>query len=233
MIIVGIDDTDVAGSPGTNQLARVIMSRLGGVARDGIITRHQLFVDPRVPYTSGNGSASIQLPYGNDIPRAELLDRIRTVMAEWYVEGSDPGLALAERSTPAIDAFAGRAKVDIVTREEAHAAAAEGGCHLEGRGGTNQGVIGALASIALAHGRNDGRVVHVDGWPWPDPIKGVQPVTAVRERVADIRFVTGEPFTGDVLDLGKHVRPTWCGGHLVLFVDVPQPGEIPRVANRK
>jgi hypothetical protein len=233
VIIVGIDDTDVTGTPGTNQLARLIVSRLGPVARDGIVTRHQLFLDPRVPYTSGNGSASIQLPHGDDIPRAELLDRIRTVMDEWYVEGSDPGLAIAERSARAIDAFAARAKSDVVTQEEAHAAAVEAGCHLEGRGGTNQGVIGALSSIALAYGGNDGRVVHVDGWPWPDPITGVQPLTAVRERVADVRFVTGEPFTGDVLDLGKHVRPNWSGGHMVLFVDVPEPGEIPRAANRK
>ena len=59
MIIVGIDDTDIEGTPGTNQLARLIVSRLGSIARGSVITRHQLFFDPRVPYTTGNGSASI------------------------------------------------------------------------------------------------------------------------------------------------------------------------------
>jgi hypothetical protein len=230
VIIVGIDDTDVAGSPGTNQLARLIVSRLGPVARDGIVTRHQLFFDPRVPYTSGNGSASIQLPHGDQCSRAELLDRIRRAMQEWYLEGSDPGLAVAERSTPAIDAFAKRAKTEVVTQEEARGAAAEAGCHLEGLGGTNQGIIGALSSIALACSGNDGRVVHVDGWPWPDDVRGVQPIRAIRERVSDIRLVTGEPFSGEVLDLGKHVRPNWSGGRIVLFVDPPVPGEIPRAA---
>ena len=47
MIYVGIDDTDIAGSPGTNQLARKIVRRLGQVARGAIVCRHQLFFDPR------------------------------------------------------------------------------------------------------------------------------------------------------------------------------------------
>ena len=141
MIYVGIDDTDVEGSPGTNHLARLIVSRLGSAARGSIITRHQLFFDPRVPYTSGNGSASIQLPHGGGIPRPALLDRIRTVMREWYVEGSDPGLAAAERSAPAIDAFAARAKTEVVSQAEARAVAAETKCHLEGLGGDHGQVV--------------------------------------------------------------------------------------------
>ena len=36
MIYIGIDDTDVIGSPGTNQLARAILRRLGGVARGAV-----------------------------------------------------------------------------------------------------------------------------------------------------------------------------------------------------
>ena len=54
MIVVGIDDTDIEGSPGTNQLARLIVSRLGATARGFVIIRHQLFFDARVQYTSGN-----------------------------------------------------------------------------------------------------------------------------------------------------------------------------------
>ena len=106
MIYIGIDDTDIVGSPGTNQLARAIVRRLGAVAEGSVICRHQLFFDPRVPYTSGNGSASIQLPRGGDVPRAELLDTVRGVMREWYVEGSDPGLALAERVSSEMTEFA-------------------------------------------------------------------------------------------------------------------------------
>ncbi|MBP1623598.1 MAG: hypothetical protein H6Q07_1618, partial [Acidobacteria bacterium] len=42
MILIGIDDTDIVGTPGTNQLARAILKRLGKMARNSIICRHQL-----------------------------------------------------------------------------------------------------------------------------------------------------------------------------------------------
>ena len=223
MIYVGIDDTDIIGSPGTNQLARAIVRRLGHLAGDSIIIRHQLFFDPRVPYTSGNGSASIQLPRGGDVPRTQLLDTIRDVMREWFVEGSDPGLALAADSCTEMAGFAQRARREVVTQAEARAVADRAQCHLEGLGGTNQGIIGALSAVALAAGGDDGRVVHVDTWPWPDAMVGLQTVTDIRRRgIADIRTESGRPFDGDVVDVGKHLRPNWRGGRMVLFVE-PSP----------
>ena len=232
MIYVGIDDTDIAGSPGTNQLARVIVGRLGAVARGTIVCRHQLFFDPRVPYTSGNGSASIQLPRGADIPRGELIARIRDLMRDWYVEGSDPGLAVTDAVSPEMTAFAAHAKTEIATQAEARAIAAGSGCHLEGLGGTNQGIIGALAAVALAAGGEDGRVVHRDGWPWPDDLRGVQPVAAIRARNVEIRPSAGVLADGDSIDLGKHLRPNWRGGCVVLFVDPPDQSGAPWRAQR-
>jgi hypothetical protein len=228
MIYLGIDDTDVAGSPGTNQLARAIVRRLGAAAKNAIVCRHQLFLDPRVPYTSKNGSASIQLPHGMDIDRSELISTVRDVMRDWYVEGSDPGLAVATASSPRLDAFAARAKSDVVTQAEARPAAVASGCHLEGLGGTNQGIIGALAAIALVASGNDGRVVHLEAWPWPDPFSGVQPVGAIRERgVAYVRAASGDTFKGEVVDVGKHLRPNWRNGNIVLFVEPPESSELP------
>ena len=235
MIYVGIDDTDVIGSPGTNQLARAIVRRLGGAAKGAIVCRHQLFFDPRVPYTSQNGSASIQLPHGESMPRAQLADAVREEMLAFFVEGSDPGLAIATVATGDMTAFARRAKSDVVTLADARIVAQRSDCHLEGLGGTNQGIIGALAAIALIDGGNDGRVVHVDDWPWPDAFVGPQSAAAIRGRgVADIRLVSGEPFTGDVVDVGKHLRPNWRGGRMVLFVEPPEdPAAIPRAAKWK
>jgi hypothetical protein len=228
VIYLGIDDTDIVGTPGTNQLARAIVRRLGGIAKDSIICRHQLFFDPRVPYTSGNGSASIQLPHGDHINRAELISTVRDVMQAWYVEGSDPGLAVATSSSTQMDAFASRAKQEVVTQAEARTAAAASECHLEGLGGTNQGIIGALSAIALVAGGNDGRVVHLEQWPWPDQFSGVQPVAAIRERgVASIRTASGDAFTGDVVDVGKHLRPNWRSGCVTLFVEPPPSPEMP------
>jgi hypothetical protein len=235
VILVGIDDTDIIGSPGTNQLARAIVGRLGVVAKGSIICRHQLFFDPRVPYTSQNGSASIQLPHGADIPRGELIDTVRDVMHAWFVEGSDPGLAVASGASEEMAVFAARAQTEIVTQADARAVADRTGCHLEGLGGTNQGIIGALAAIALAAGGNDGRVVHVDDWPWPDQFSGVQPVAAIYDRgIAEIRMMSGRSFTGDVIDVGKHLRPNWRGGRLVLFVEPPlDEGSAPRAHKLK
>jgi hypothetical protein len=99
------------------------------------------------------------------------------------------------------------------------------GCHLEGLGGTNGGIIGALAAVALACGGDDGRVVHVEGWPWPDPFCGPQSVAAVHGRgVAEIRTPSGEAFAGDMVDVGKHLRPNWRNGRIVLFVEPPADG---------
>ena len=235
MIYIGIDDTDIVGSPGTNQLARAIARRLGPVARGSIVCRHQLFFDPRVPYTSQNGSASIQLPHGEEVPRHELVATVREVMREWFVEGSDPGLAVAVQASGDMAAFAARAKTDVVTQDDARAVATRSGCHLEGLGGTNQGIIGALAAIALVEGGNDGRVVHVHDWPWPDALAGVQSVDAIRGRgVSDIRMLSGDAFTGDVVDVGKHLRPNWRGGRMVLLVEPPDgSGAVPRAAKLK
>ena len=233
MIYLGIDDTDIVGSPGTNQLARVIVRRLGTAGLGAVVCRHQLFFDPRVPYTSGNGSASIQLPRASGLSRSELLATVRGVMREWYVEGSDPGLAIADGASREMHAFADRAKREIVSQDDARATASRAGCHLEGLGGTNQGIIGALAAIALADGGNDGRVVQAHDWPWPDEFAGVQTVADILGRgVSEIRTVTGHPFTGGAVDLGKHLRPNWRGGRLVLLVDPPDGPDAPWRAQR-
>jgi hypothetical protein len=228
VIYVGIDDTDIVGSPGTNQLARKIVRRLGHVARGAIVCRHQLFFDPRVPFTSGNGSASIQLPHGEDVPRDELIANVRDEMRDFFVEGSDPGLAVATTVSDQMMVFATRAKREVVTQADARTVAVGSVCHLEGLGGTNQGIIGALAAIALAAGGDDGRVVHVDKWPWPDRFSGVQSVAAIRARgVAEIRTTAGAPFAGELVDIGKHLRPNWRSGRVVLLVEPADEPESP------
>jgi hypothetical protein len=228
MIYIGIDDTDIVDSPGTNQLARAIVAALGALAEGAIIVRHQLFVDPRVPYTSRNGSASIQLPRGDPLARTALIDLVRGVMRAWFVEGSDPGLCVAGASTREMAAFAKRTKTEVVTQAEARAVAARAGCHLEGLGGTEQGVVGALAAVPLAAGGNDGRVVHIHSWPFPDEFCGVRTVAQIEARgVDEIRVDdSGAAFEGDCVDVGKRLRPNWRNGRVVLLVTPPiAPGE--------
>ena len=227
MIYVGIDDTDIVGTPGTNQLARAVLKRIGDKARGAIICRHQLFFDPRVPYTSKNGSASIQLPGAEPGDLDELTAVIREVMRDWFVAGSDPGLCVVTDAPPDIRSFALRAKTDVVTQQEAREIAAESGCHLEGLGGTEQGVIGALAAVGLVAGGDDGRIVHLDFWPYPDEtFTGPKHVEEILGRgIHEIREIeSNKQITRGPVDVGKHLRPNWRGHKIVLYVNASEHG---------
>jgi len=220
VILVGIDDTDIVGTPGTNQLARALLKRIGEAARDSVICRHQLFFDPRVPYTSKNGSASIQLPHADQSELDRLIQALREVMLDWFVSGSDPGLCVATEVPGELTAFGLRCKSEVVTRDEATALASHAGCYLEGLGGTEQGVIGALAGVGLIAGGMDGRVVHLSSWPYPDEFSGPHEIDELRARgIAEIRELGTEvPVTTGLVDVGKRLRPSWRNGRIRLYV---------------
>ncbi len=236
MIVVGLDDTDIADSPGTNQIARAIVAHLGPGATGAVIVRHQLLFDRRVPYTSKNGSASILLPAasGNAAPITELTSSIRGVMRSRFVTGSDPGLAIAIRVTATVEAFGRRCQREIVTRADAHSVAGANGVHLEGLGGTEDGVIGALAAVGLASTGDDGRVVHLDGWPYPDDFGGPQDVAAIKARgIDDIRRIdTNEPVEGGLVDVGKRLRPNRRSHKVVLLVEAVAADTVGGIAWR-
>lgn len=230
MIYLGIDDTDVFGTIGTNQLARAILGRLGDDAAGAIICRHQLLFDPRVPFTSRNGSASIQLPSLSpaDVPR--LVGTVRGVMRAWFIPGSDPGLCVASGAPASIQEFGRACQRELVTKDRARSIARDAGAYLEGLGGSEQGIIGALAAVGLVAGGDDGRVVHLAGWPWPDDFGGAREVEEVRARgVRSIRRQdTGEEVMNGAIDVGKHLRPNLRGGQIVLLVEPASDPAGPR-----
>ena len=94
-------------------------------------------------------------------------------MRDWFVVGSDPGLCVALGATEEMKAFSLRCKSEVVTQEEAREIAARAGCHLEGLGGTEQGVIGALPpSLSLWAARMAASCIFMHGLPgcsalWP------------------------------------------------------------------
>jgi hypothetical protein len=61
--LIGIDDTDNLESRGTGHHARRLGAFLQTEAMAGLldVTRHQLFVDPRIPYTSHNSSLCLRV----------------------------------------------------------------------------------------------------------------------------------------------------------------------------
>jgi len=216
-LLIGIDDTDMPGTRGTNQLAREIVRRLASDWTCLWIVRHQLFVDPRVPYTSQNGSASIAVAGPLDVPR--IADVCRQAIHDWFIPGSDPGLCVAASADVSADvvAYAHHCEREVVSQEQAHDVAGRTGLHLEGLGGTHGGVIGALAAVGLAREANSGRIVQ---WrDWPDDLSGPQPIGTLARREVEVRLEVDNTVVPDgMVDVGKHLRPNLRHRSAVLFV---------------
>jgi len=163
-ILVGIDDTDTKETRGTGFNAREI-GKLVENEKIGIvegIVRHQLFFDPRIPYTSANSSASIEVECSDPEKLKEIcieyLNRIAPI-------GSDVGLCIAEiNSIPdEVIKWGDRAKVEVLTQKEGRDLAKRSSIYLEGLCGTEDGTIGALAAIGLRKGGSDGRFIWLKG----------------------------------------------------------------------
>lgn len=229
--LVGIDDTDNLESRGTGYRARQLAAALAhrGMAPRGV-TRHQLLVDPRIPYTSHNSSACIELE-ASDNRLGEVVAICREFLLEESAPGSDAGLCVAElqESGAAGRAFAvphleeivdfgRRAKRTVVTAAEAERLAAARRLHLEGLTGTRIGVIGALAAVGLRAGADDGRFLWM---PRLRDLSGVHTAASLRETLGldAIETEQGRAVAGgDRIDLGEWPRPLLRHGRSVLLV---------------
>lgn len=238
MILVGIDDTDSLESRGTNKLARELARQVSAKYRCRAIVRHQLLFDERIPFTSHNGSACLWLENRNGDATAEdlaaLFDELRAGMLSDFIAGSDPGLCLATRTADDVLAWGQRCQREIVTQTEAREIAARCSLRLEGLGGTEGGVIGALAAIGLTAMGNDGRLVQ---WQeWVDDLSGPTPIEQLLERGIEVRGLNieessnlrptradGRELRTGVVDVGKHARPNLREHRAVLFVSASPP----------
>jgi hypothetical protein len=144
-------------------------------------------------------------------------------MREWFVPGSDPGLCVAATVPAAVAEFGRRCQRELVSQQEARDLAAEHGLHLEGLGGTEGGVIGALAAVGLAVGGNDGRVVHIGSWP--DDLAGPQEIATLHSRGVEVcRLQTRQAVKGGLVDVGKHLRPNFRENRVMLYVEPVECG---------
>src|SRR4030088_11410 len=121
-LLVGIDDTDNLVSSGTGQLVQRLVARLQALGVGTVLgaTRHQLLVDPRIPYTSHNSSACIAMRA--DIGAVErVVAYCAGFLAAQSAPGSDPGLAVVSSAAWSSDearrtlvAFGRRAKLEVL-----------------------------------------------------------------------------------------------------------------------
>lgn len=161
-IYVAIDDTDSLeeGSTGesANQIRLLIEERGWGETRP--VTRHQLLIHPDIPYTSHNSSMCFTAELQEDKLEA-FIEAAAEVLRTTSAPGSDPGLCVAVgdsiNNRDSLIAFGLKAKIDIVDKEAAYTVADQCNLHLSEHGGTGQGIIGALAGVALRLTGNDGR----------------------------------------------------------------------------
>jgi tRNA(Ile2) C34 agmatinyltransferase TiaS len=217
MIYIGLDDTDNHESRGTGRLAREIAGDLSNTYPVLGVTRHQLLVDPRIPYTSHNSSAAILIEAPVSLPLEVIFERVRLLMQADFISGSDPGLCVAdENAARALTAFGQRAKQEIVTQAEARALAQATGVLLAGLGGTQDGVIGAVSAAGLAAGGQDGRYLLLGR---SRDLIGLHPLEDVRALgMQDVRTRDGRPVQ-EGLVLADKLRPARRQGQPVLYVE--------------
>lgn len=227
LYLLGIDDTDELGhKPGTGRLARELAARL--TAEDGTVlagvVRHQLLVDPRIPYTSHNSPACIILE--SAAPEAEHTRRLFTAAAEYLCSrcapGADPGICLAvARALPRdLIHFGRRAAGELITKAEAVNLAARAGVLSAELGGTGDGIIGALAAVGLTADGNAGRFLELAGdlRDLPDPVP-VDMLTARRVTLVSVSRDAGVIPGHATVYTGGWLRPRLIGHRAVLLVE--------------
>lgn len=161
---IGIDDTDNLETRGTGFRARELIELLQDreLAKGLAVTRHQLLVDDRVPYTSHNSSACLVIKPDAGVSDDDLMDACRSFLLEIAADGSDVGLCLASHEQAVrVTEFGMNAKERLVTQAEARVMARQNGIRLEGLTGDHQGIIGSLSATGLHVHGNDGRYI----WP--------------------------------------------------------------------
>ncbi len=216
MLLIGLDDTDNLESRGTGHLARAIALALAAEYPLLGVTRHQLLLDPRVPCTKNNSCAAIALDVDGNLNPNTLRERVRALMLADFQPGSDPGLCIAHTVPTAVSEFGRRAQRELVSQDDARALAARHGLLLQGLGGNEDGVIGALAAVGLAATGEDGRYVLVGRLR---EMTGLQPVSALLAAgIAAVETLQGQPVTQGLV-LTDKLRPARRDGRAIAVVE--------------
>ena len=229
IVLLGIDDTDNTKSRGTGYQARRLGEALmtQGLAELRSVTRHQLSVDPRIPYTSRNSSACLVLEVGKD-SLSGLRDFTCVELGPRCASGSDAGIAIAPE--PVVDSvaqdFGYAAKHKILSAEAAHKLARQRSIILDGLTGNGAGVIGALAAVGLHKSGSDGRFI------WLPELRNLTGTYTVRQLTSVLRVELTTPI-GEALpldaeiNLGDWVRPVMRQGRAILLAEKEnQNGQI-------
>ena len=184
------------------------------------VTRHQLWFDPSIPYTSQNSSNCVEVETSNPDKLWEFCKKFLTREA---MPGASAGLCLAEISKipEEIEEWGRRAKSSLLTSEAALALADSCGVRLEGITGDGSGIIGALAAMGLRKTGNDGRFI----WQPGKQLRDMQGTVTVDEllrgtRVEAVMTRDGQLLSKEVLiDLTDWVRAVLVNGKAYVIAE--------------
>ena len=224
LVYIGIDDTDNLQTRGTGFRARQLIELIEErkLAKGIAVTRHQLLVDDRVPYTSHNSSACLVVKPYPDISHDQLMDCCRSFLLEIAADGSDVGLCLAhEEQAKAVIKFGEKAKTELLMQDEARETARQYDIRLEGLTGDHQGIIGSMSAVGLHVHGNDGRYL------WPRDIREYNDQTIsisdVRKNrgIDKISFINGDELEDEIAEiyLGGWPRTVRINHQAVLLVE--------------
>jgi tRNA(Ile2) C34 agmatinyltransferase TiaS len=218
--LVCIDDTDNEESIGTGRLARMLAAHLGAeqLLGEASITRHQLLVDPRIPYTSHNSSACLEAAGPEDAGDALLQAGIRFLQDHRQI-GANPGLCVCRAdAVPAPFVELGRRAQREVLDLAAFDALLPRGVRLWSSGDTGQGRIGAVSGVGLRSTGDDGRFIGLAGIR---DLRGRLRAGEIlaRSGVAAVETESGASLPDDAfVETRDWVRPTLRAGRPVLVV---------------
>lgn len=220
-IYIGFDDTDTVDiDRGTGRLARMFEQNLPKDVHVYGVLRQQLPVLDGIPYTSHNSSACVIVDADDTSIIDEIIDRASYHLEEHFIDGSDPGLCVVAGDSPRcadIVAFGLTCCRRIVTQDEARTAA--GAEHLSGHGGTNDGIIGALAGVGLTMYGWTGRFIEFGR------LRDITSVISVGDLADKGIVVVGidhdamTPSPEDTVDTGGWLRPRLWAHRPVLPVE--------------
>ena len=226
-IFIGIDDTDNLETRGTGHMARALGQSLveAGLFDMRSVTRHQLLVDRRIPFTSHNSSACLAGDCTGNI--SDLIGHARDFLKRESAFDSDAGLcvAKADEITPDIIRFGNRAKREIVTINDAYRLIHNTFIYLEGFLNTRIGLIGSLAAVGLRAGGNDGRLL------WTRNLRETTGDFRIYEflnlvdidRVVEKTLVKPDPES--VIRITEWCRPVMIGGKITLIAEKNENNE--------
>lgn len=226
-LYIGVDDTDnIDSEKGTGKLARWFERELPSGCRLWGVVRQQLLVHPDVPYTSHNSSACIVIDLPDKGHVQELSCRAVAHVQRHSDEGSDPGVAVVPEDhggLKEIISFGFDCTRRVVTRKEALRTAGE--ALLQGLGGTNDGIIGALAAVGLTASGWSGRFIEFDRLrDFPDSVT-VEALGEANIHVVSLDRDARVPGRNEIVRTNGWLRPRLFGNRAILPVFPGKEGE--------